>query len=169
MTVITRSIDSPLGAITLVGDGERLRGVYMVDHKRAPALDTATEDDAAHADAARQLNEWFDGRRTEFDLSLDARGSAFQSEVWGALRSIPYGETMTYGELATKLGRPGAARAIGHAVARNPIGIIVPCHRVVGANGVLTGFAAGLDRKRWLLEHERTVATAGYGASRSRS
>ena len=153
--MVIRSIASPVGPISLVGDGEWLQGVYMTEHKRAPALSDAARDDEAFAETVRQLGEWFDGRRTVFDLHLDARGTPFQTEVWAALVSIPFGETMTYGELAAKVGRPGAARAIGHAVARNPIGIIVPCHRVVGANGVLTGFAAGLDRKRWLLDHER--------------
>lgn len=160
MSVITRSIDSPVGPITLVGDGERLAGAYMTGHKRVPTFDGARRDDEAFADAARQLDEWFGARRTTFDISLAPVGTAFQSEVWDALVGIPFGETITYGELATKVGQPGSARAVGHAVGRNPIGIIVPCHRVVGANGVLTGFAAGLDRKRWLLEHERTVVEA---------
>lgn len=159
MNVIVRSIDTPVGPVTLAGDGERLRGVYMTDHKRAPLLDGVRHDDEAFGDAVRQLAEWFDRRRTTFDLSLDPVGTAFQAAVWKALVDIPFGETVTYGELAARLHRPGAARAIGHAVARNPIGIIVPCHRVIGASGVLTGFAAGLDRKRWLLEHERAVAS----------
>lgn len=155
MTVITRSIETPIGAFTLVGDGERLAGAYMTEHKRAPVLGMSTRDDEAFAEAARQLDEWFEGRRTAFDLGLDPQGTPFQLTVWDALRGIPFGTTVSYGELATKVGRPGAARAIGHSVARNPIGIVVPCHRVVGAKGLLTGFAAGVDKKRWLLNHER--------------
>jgi methylated-DNA-[protein]-cysteine S-methyltransferase len=153
----TRSVDSPIGRIVLAGDGSRLQGLYMTEHKRAPVLDAVDRDDGAFIEAVRQLTEWFEGRRTTFDLDLDPVGTQFQTEVWAALVSIPFGTTTTYGDLATKLGRPGSARAVGHAVARNPIGIVVPCHRVVGANGVLTGFAAGLDRKRWLLEHERSA------------
>jgi methylated-DNA-[protein]-cysteine S-methyltransferase len=130
----------------------------MTDHRRSPLPENTMRDDGAFADAARQLTEWFEGRRTTFDLRIDAQGTTFQTAVWHVLPDIPFGETITYGELATRVGRPGAARAVGHAVARNPVGIIVPCHRVVGANGVLTGFAAGVDRKRWLLEHEKTVA-----------
>jgi len=155
MTVITRSIGSPIGPISLAGDGEHLSGAYMTDHKRAPLLDGATRDDEAFPAVVRQLSEWFDGGRTSFDLELAPVGTPFQAEVWEALVGIPFGETIGYGELAAKVGRPGAARAIGHAVARNPIGIIVPCHRVVGAKGLLTGFAAGVDKKRWLLDHER--------------
>lgn len=157
MTRITRSIDSPIGPISLVGDGESLKGVYMTGHKGAPMPDGAHRDDRAFSEAVRQLADWFGGRRTTFDLAVDVQGTHFQEKVWKALVEIPFGETVTYGQLAARVGRPGAARAIGHAVARNPIGIIVPCHRVVGAKGVLTGFAAGIDRKRWLLDHERAA------------
>jgi methylated-DNA-[protein]-cysteine S-methyltransferase len=155
MTVITRSIPSPVGHLLLVGDGLRLSGLFMTRQRHVPSLDGALEDDGAFEEAARQLGEWFEGRRRIFDLELAPRGSAFQLEVWDALREIPFGETVTYGEMARRVGRPGSARAIGHAVGRNPIGIVVPCHRVVGANGALTGYAGGLDRKTWLLDHER--------------
>lgn len=158
MTLITRSIDSPIGPIVLAGDGESLSGVYMTEHKRAPLIVGARRDDEAFPEAARQLAEWFDGRRTTFDLVTDPRGTVWQATVWKALIDIPFGETVTYGELAARVGQPGAARAVGHAVARNPIGIVVPCHRVIGAKGVLTGFAAGIDRKGWLLAHERKGA-----------
>ncbi|MDQ6927497.1 MAG: methylated-DNA--[protein]-cysteine S-methyltransferase [Actinomycetota bacterium] len=166
MNLIVRSVASPIGLISLAGDGERLSGVYMTDHKRAPLLDGARRDDEAFAETVRQLAEWFDGRRTTFDLAVDPRGTAFQLTVWKALVDIPFGETVTYGELAANVGQPGAARAIGHAVARNPVSIIVPCHRVVGAKGVLTGFAGGLERKRWLLDHERTAAVIPKPAPR---
>lgn len=107
------------------------------------------------AEAEQQLNEYFAGLRTDFDLPLRAAGTAFQRAVWDELRKIPYGETRTYGQLAAALGRPGACRAVGGACHRNPIGIIVPCHRVVGASGGLTGYAGGLEAKRYLLELER--------------
>jgi methylated-DNA-[protein]-cysteine S-methyltransferase len=109
----------------------------------------------------RQLTEYFDGTRTTFDLRLDAAGSAFERRVWDLLRAIPYGATTSYGELARRLGDPRATRAVGAANGKNPIPIIVPCHRVVGARGELTGFGGGLDRKRWLLEHEGALLTLG--------
>ena len=105
-------------------------------------------------DAARQLEEWFAGTREEFDLELRPRGSDFQRAVWEQISCIPMGRTATYGELAALLGRPTASRAVGAATGRNPISIIVPCHRVVGASGALTGYAGGVERKRWLLDHE---------------
>jgi methylated-DNA-[protein]-cysteine S-methyltransferase len=152
---ITRSVPSPVGELLLVGDGDAVRGLYFPDHKPAPRLGATTTDDAAFADAVRQLDEWFSGERTEFELDIQFEGTDFQRAVWAALREIPYGETVTYGELATAAGRPGAARAIGHAVARNPLSIIVPCHRVVGSSGTLTGYAGGVDRKRELLDLEQ--------------
>jgi methylated-DNA-[protein]-cysteine S-methyltransferase len=111
------------------------------------------------ARAGQQLGEYFAGTRTTFDIPLDAPGTAFQRRVWDALRAIPYGTTLSYGELARRLGDVRATRAVGAANGKNPIPIIVPCHRVVGANGALTGFGGGLDRKRWLLEHEGALTT----------
>jgi len=111
--------------------------------------------------ARRQLAEYFARTRTTFDVPLDPAGSAFQRRVWDALRAIPYGTTLSYSELARRLGDPRATRAVGAANARNPIPIIVPCHRVVGASGQLTGFGGGLDRKRWLLEHEGVLMMLG--------
>jgi len=108
-----------------------------------------------------QLNQYFARTRTTFDLPLDPAGSAFELRVWDALRAIPYGTTLTYGELARRLGDPRATRAVGAANSKNPIPIIVPCHRVIGARGELTGFGGGLDRKRWLLEHEGSVLALG--------
>jgi methylated-DNA-[protein]-cysteine S-methyltransferase len=160
MTVTTRTIPSPIGALLLVGDGQRLSGLFMTTHRRPPAVDGPIEDGEAFPEAVAQLRAWFDGTRRAFDLDLEPRGSAFQRTVWDALLDIPFGETTTYGEVAARVGRPGSARAVGHAVGRNPIGIVVPCHRVVGADGTLTGYAGGLDKKRWLLEHERRVAGA---------
>ena len=128
----------------------------MVDQTYEPSRDGWEVDDDAFADAVEQLAEYFTGERTEFELSLDLVGTAFQRSVWSALREIPYGETCSYGEIARKLGSPGASRAVGLANGHNPIGIIVPCHRVIGANGSLTGYGGGLERKRMLLDLERS-------------
>jgi methylated-DNA-[protein]-cysteine S-methyltransferase len=149
------SFDSPVGELLLVGDDDGLRGLYLPDHRRGPAraADWA-RDDAALAGVREQLAEYFAGERTDFDLPLAPAGTPFQLEVWEALRGIPYGETETYGELAARVGRPGSARAVGAANGRNPISIVVPCHRVVGAAGALTGYAGGLEAKERLLAHE---------------
>ena len=117
---------------------------------------------AVLARTREQLNEYFARTRTTFDLPLDPAGSAFERRVWDALRAIPYGSTVSYGELARRLGDPRATRAVGAANGKNAIPIIVPCHRVVGARGELTGFGGGLDRKRWLLEHEGAALALGY-------
>jgi methylated-DNA-[protein]-cysteine S-methyltransferase len=147
---------SPVGELRLVAAGDALVGVYMEEHARAPRL--AADDgrkDPVLSRARDQLAAWFAGERTGFDLPLAPAGTPFQLAVWRLLAEIPYGETRTYGDLARQLGRPSAARAVGAANARNPLSIVVPCHRVVGGGGELTGYAGGLGRKRWLLEHER--------------
>ena len=108
--------------------------------------------------AARQLDEYFAGTRRTFDLPLDLRGTEFQQQVWLSLPKIPYGETSTYAKQAATIGRPRAVRAVGSANGRNPLSIVLPCHRIVAANGSLAGFAGGLDTKRWLLDHEAEVA-----------
>lgn len=110
-----------------------------------------------------QLGEYFAGHRVDFDLPLVPAGTPFQQKVWMALRDIPYGRTMSYGEIALELGQPTASRAVGLANGRNPLAVIVPCHRVIGSNGSLTGFGGGLERKRWLLDHERTVLAGRTG------
>lgn len=115
---------------------------------------SAVRDREKLARCRQQLSEYFEGKRTEFDLPLAADGSEFQHQVWQSLLRIPFGETRTYGQLAAELGVPNASRAVGRANATNPIGIIVPCHRVIGSNGTLTGYAGGLPTKQWLLEHE---------------
>ena len=117
----------------------------------------AVRDDDALAPVATQLRDYFAGARTRFELPLSPHGTAFQQKVWLALREIPFGRTTTYGQIAVDLGHPTASRAVGLANGRNPIAVIVPCHRVIGANGSLTGFGGGLPRKRWLLDHERSV------------
>ncbi|HEX4628201.1 MAG TPA: methylated-DNA--[protein]-cysteine S-methyltransferase [Gemmatimonadales bacterium] len=153
---ITR-IASPVGELVLAASGPRLAAVYFPPSPGEP--DWVEDDGRGPAgellDRARwQLAEYFAGTRTTFDLPLGAVGTAFQRRVWDALLDIPYGTTLSYSELARRLGDQRATRAVGAANGRNPIPIIVPCHRVVGAHGELTGFGGGLDRKRWLLEHE---------------
>jgi methylated-DNA-[protein]-cysteine S-methyltransferase len=132
----------------------------MDDQAHAPVDQPSWEpDDGAFGDAVEQLTAYFAGGLTEFDLDLRLEGTPFQQEVWAALREIPYGETWSYGHLADRIGKPGAARAVGLANGRNPIGIIVPCHRVIGADGSLTGYGGGLPRKQLLLQLERDRAT----------
>ena len=148
-------IDSPIGQLTLVGDGGALTGVFMPDHQPAPdPVCFGARDDAAFADAVLQLGEYWAGERTAFELDLAPVGSAFQQGVWAALREIPFGETRTYGWIAARIGHPAAVRAVGLANGRNPLSIVVPCHRVVSSSGALTGYAGGVERKRFLLDHE---------------
>jgi methylated-DNA-[protein]-cysteine S-methyltransferase len=154
-------IESPVGDLLLIGErgakGLALCGLYFVGaaHARRAIPAGAAPDPAAFGDVAAQLREYFDGARTEFELELDVRGGTeLQRAVWRALTAIPYGETRTYAAIARSIGRPHAVRAVGAANARNPISIVVPCHRVVGADGALTGYAGGLANKRRLLEVE---------------
>ena len=156
MTAYT-TIDSPIGELLLTGEGGALTRLYMSPFDVDPAWE---HDPAALAGPARQLAEYFDGERTEFELELSPAGTAFQQRVWALLLEIPYGETTTYGALADELGNPRTVRAVGLANGRNSLSILVPCHRVVGASGALTGYAGGVARKRWLLDHERRVAAA---------
>jgi methylated-DNA-[protein]-cysteine S-methyltransferase len=147
--------ESPVGELTLVGDGHALTGLYMTDHRHRPPLPAgARRDDGPFAEARRQLGEYFAGERTRFELPLRMEGSPFLREVWRALLEIPFGETLSYGELARRIGRPGASRAVGLANGRNPISIVVPCHRVIGSSGALTGYGGGMERKRFLLDLE---------------
>ncbi len=149
-------IDSPYGPLTLVATDGVLAGLYMTDQRHRPPEESfGTPDDSAFGEAVEQLTAYFAGERTEFDLPLHLDGTGFQRTVWAELLKIPYGETRSYGELAEALGNPAASRAVGLANGKNPIGIIVPCHRVVGANGSLTGYGGGIDRKRRLLDFER--------------
>lgn len=148
------TMDSPIGTLTLAGADGRLMHLRMVDQTHEPDRSDWEADDTAFAHVVAQLNEYFDGARTEFEVELDLVGTTFQRRVWSALMTIPYGQTRSYGEIAAQLQTPGASRAVGHANGHNPIGIIVPCHRVVGANGSLTGYGGGLDRKRALLDLE---------------
>lgn len=161
MLTTTITISSPLGPLRLFARGEELTGVYLPDHEPAPPVQLADAPERTTpvlARAAAQLRAYFAGERTVFDLPLAPDGSGFQRLVWQALERIPYGVTRSYGELAAAIGRPAASRAVGSANSRNPISIIVPCHRVIGANGALTGYAGGMRAKRWLLEHEQRHA-----------
>jgi methylated-DNA-[protein]-cysteine S-methyltransferase len=151
-------IDSPLGPLLAVGDGTALARLDMQHGRRAhPIHPSWRRDDAAFAELAEQLEQYFAGHRREFDLALAPSGSPFEQRVWDALLEIPYGETVSYGEIARRVGAPGSARAVGLANGRNPIAVIVPCHRVIGADGSLTGYGGGLDRKRLLLDLEAGV------------
>ncbi|MEU0127871.1 MULTISPECIES: methylated-DNA--[protein]-cysteine S-methyltransferase [unclassified Streptomyces] len=149
-------VDSPYGALTLVATDGTLSGLYMTGQRHRPPEETFGDPDTRpFGEAVRQLDAYFAGELTEFDLPLRLEGTPFQRGVWAELVRIPYGETRSYGELAEYLGKPGASRAVGLANGRNPVGIIVPCHRVVGASGGLTGYGGGLDRKQRLLAFER--------------
>lgn len=156
-----RIIDSPIGLLTLAGRDRVLSHLRMVDQTYEPNRTDWSADPTAFDDAVDQLAAYFAGELTDFQLELGVHGTAFQRRVWSALRTIPFGETRSYGEIAEQIGAPGAARAVGLANGRNPIAIVVPCHRVIGAGGCLTGYGGGLDRKRSLLalEMRRNSAT----------
>jgi methylated-DNA-[protein]-cysteine S-methyltransferase len=157
MTLYAKPIDSPYGELTLVGSDAGLAAILWEgdDPARVPLGPvTPAPDHPVLAAAAAQLAEYFAGERTRFDLPLDFRGTDFQKSVWAALLTIPFGETRSYADIARQLGRPAAVRAVGAANGRNPISIVAPCHRVIGADGSLTGFAGGLAAKRRLLQHE---------------
>jgi methylated-DNA-[protein]-cysteine S-methyltransferase len=152
-------IGSPVGPITLLSSGGALSGLYLTEQRYPPSPELFGEPGAEpFAAAADQLARYFAGTLTRFDLPLALGGTPFQQQVWLALRAVPFGTTVTYGQLADQLGRPTAARAVGLANGHNPVSIIVPCHRVVGSDGSLTGYGGGLDRKRFLLDFERQMA-----------
>lgn len=153
-----KELASPIGELFLTSNGESLTGLYLQGQKHFP---TQTPDWKEFAEldlfieAEKQLTEYFAHQRQQFNLPLDPIGTAFQNQVWEQLRQIPYGETIAYGTLAQRIGVPTASRAVGAANGRNPIAIVVPCHRVIATNGKLTGYAGGVDRKQWLLQHEQ--------------
>ena len=154
-------VGSPVGPLTLVAVDGGLAGLYMTEqrHLPPPAVFGKRDDDGEQfAAAADQLGEYFTGRRTAFDIALALEGTVFQRRVWAALREIPYGQTVSYGQLADRIGQPSASRAVGLANGKNPVSIIVPCHRVIGADGSLTGYGGGLPRKRYLLALEQRVS-----------
>jgi methylated-DNA-[protein]-cysteine S-methyltransferase len=152
-------VASPVGPLTMVADGDAIAALYMDAQRHAPGPEAlGLPGDAADepfATAARQLDAYFAGRLTEFDLPLALAGTDFQRKVWAGLRDIPYGRTVSYGELAARIGSPAASRAVGLANGRNPVAIVVPCHRVIGSDGSMTGYGGGLDRKRFLLALEQ--------------
>ncbi len=162
------TMPSPVGVLTLAADARGLAAVYFERHRHGPEpaeragwiadQGGADPESKVLAAAREQLTAYFDGGLTRFDLPLAPSGTRFQLRVWDELRRIPFGTVSSYGELARRLGRAGAARAVGAANGRNPISIVVPCHRVIGADGSLTGFGGGIERKRWLLAHEARVA-----------
>jgi len=156
MEMDTMIIPSPLGEILLTAEGDALTGVWFTDGKYTPAIKEAgSRETPALALGKRWLEIYFSGQEPDFLPPLRLTGTPFQEAVWALLLKIPYGQTVTYGELAARLGKKMSAQAVGGAVGKNPISIIVPCHRVIGADGSLTGYAGGLDRKRFLLELER--------------
>jgi methylated-DNA-[protein]-cysteine S-methyltransferase len=153
------SIETPIGPLLLLGDGEGLVELGLPERgKLAQPPAGAQASKARLRAAAHQLGEYFAGTRSQFDLPLHPSGTAFQLEVWGALLTIPYGETVSYKDIAQRIGRPRAVRAVGAANGANPLAIIVPCHRVIGSHGDLVGYGGGLPIKRWLLAHERQFA-----------
>jgi methylated-DNA-[protein]-cysteine S-methyltransferase len=155
------NIDSPVGELGLVATSTRLVAVLWPEERDGRVRFAVEPTDGSNeilTQTAEQLGEYFEGARRAFDLPLELRGTEFQQEVWQSLADIPYGETSTYGKQAAAIGRPRAIRAVGSANGRNPLSIVLPCHRIVGADGKLTGFAGGLDTKRWLLDHESGVA-----------
>lgn len=152
-------VDSPLGELLVLGDGQFVTGLYLPNHKGWGGTDTKWQrSDSSFAEIRDQLAEYFAGDRQSFDVPIKAVGSPFQQRVWQELARIPFGMTITYAQLAERIGNPAASRAVGNANGRNPISIVVPCHRVIGGNGKLTGYAGGLDKKRWLLNWERSHA-----------
>jgi methylated-DNA-[protein]-cysteine S-methyltransferase len=157
MTATYTTVPSPLGELLLTAEGGQLTGLFMPAEKHAPPAG-AVRDDAVFAPVRRQLDEYFAGERSSFDVLVAPVGTPFQQRVWEELQRIGYGETVTYAELAARIGRPTAIRAAGAANGANPISILIPCHRVIGSDGTLTGYGGGLEAKRYLLDHERPQA-----------
>jgi methylated-DNA-[protein]-cysteine S-methyltransferase len=158
MMLFTTTLKSPVGLLRLYATQGALTAIYLENHKGAPELvATEREDLPVLLTARRQLEEYFAGERVSFELPLEPMGTPFQRTVWSALQEIPLGVTWSYAELARRVGKAGAARAVGSANGKNPLSIVVPCHRVVGSNGTLTGYAGGVPTKRWLLEHEQRM------------
>ncbi|MGD9999413.1 MAG: methylated-DNA--[protein]-cysteine S-methyltransferase [Ilumatobacteraceae bacterium] len=160
----TTSIDSPVGRLTITASDDGIRSIHWDGDEGAGGNAEADPDDrraALLAEAVRQLSEYFDGARTEFDLPLDPQGTPFQLSAWNVLRDIPFGQTVSYAHQARRLGDVRKSRAVGAANGKNPIPIVVPCHRVVGSDGSLTGFGGGIESKAWLLDHEKRVIVGG--------
>lgn len=159
-TLLSARITSPIGTLTLTSNGHALIRVSVADPEDPPPDEVPPDADGILSAAREQLDAYFDMRLTCFDLPLESRGTEFQRRVWDSLRTIPFGETISYAELARRIDKPKAVRAVGAANGRNPLMIVVPCHRVIGADGSLTGFGGGIERKRWLLDHEARARPA---------
>jgi methylated-DNA-[protein]-cysteine S-methyltransferase len=157
---------SPLGPVRLYARSDELAAVHLADDATDSTIEAELRTTPVLEVAAAQLAEYFAGKRRTFDLPLGPRGTAFQQHVWSALVAIPFGETRSYGAIAASIGKPAASRAVGAANGKNPIWIIVPCHRVIGASGELTGYAGGIAVKRWLLDHERKHRLVDVGPGR---
>jgi len=170
-TLVYTTIESSIGELLLLGDGRTLHGLHMQDGRKAVRVEPGWRRfDEPFGDVVEQLRAYLAGRRFGFDVPVRLQGTPFQLRVWNALREVPYGETLSYGELAGWIGRPEAARAVGHANGSNAISVIVPCHRLVGADGTLVGYGGGLERKQFLLSLEaaRSLSrTPGTSGSRS--
>lgn len=155
MTVTSTTYDSPIGPLTLAAEDGCLIGLHMEEQRHAPVSAGRVPDSAGFDEVVAQLDAYFAGELTVFDVPLRLQGTDFQRRVWHGLTEIPYGETSSYLDLARAIGNPGAVRAVGQANGRNPVAIIVPCHRVIAADGTIGGYGGGLERKRWLLDLER--------------
>ena len=160
-TITFTEIDSPIGKLLIYGTTRGLSGIMMTRQRHFDGKQKDWERNDAHWSAvAKQLREYFDGKRRDFEIPLDVEGTEFQTKVWAALRKIPFGRTASYADIARKIGKPKAMRAVGMANGRNPVSIVVPCHRVIGADGSLTGYGGGLDRKKILLDLESRVGVS---------
>lgn len=148
------TMKTPIGELVLTSDGKGLSGIYNDAHRKFRQAQKGERKPGLFKTAVKQLREYFAGKRKKFSVPLSRKGTVFQHSVWKQLQAIPYGQTRSYGEIAKKIKAPKASRAVGMANGKNPVCIIVPCHRVIGANGKLTGFAGGLKMKTWLLKHE---------------
>ncbi len=160
-------VESPIGRLLLISNGDSLTGLYMTDPKHAEPIQSDWHEDTnaqPFPQTRKQLEEYFQGKRKEFDLPIELRGTNFQKRVWQALSGIPFGITISYKQLAMRIGNPASVRAVGQANGNNPVSLIVPCHRVIGADGSLTGYGGGIERKAALLEFEQAVTVNGPGA-----
>lgn len=157
MMDVAKSVDTPIGTLRLVAREDSLIGVYFPEHEPSPVFGADArecDDEPVLVRAAAQLDQYLTAKRSNFDVPVTMLGTPFQQDVWNALRTIPFGECVSYRALAERIGRPTSIRAVGSANARNPLSIIVPCHRVIGSDGSLVGYAGGISRKRWLLDLE---------------
>jgi len=167
LTFSRRTCEAPFGVVTVIGSDLGIRFVLFSNDAHPKPLEklhvSETEIHESVNDAITQLEEYFTGSRRNFELSLDLQGTEFQVAAWNALAEIPYGRTASYGQQAASIGRPKAVRAIGGANGRNPVAIVLPCHRIVGADGSLTGFGGGIEVKKWLLDHEQSILHSTTG------